>query len=159
MSLKRFIAWYQSPLDNDHSYLCSPLAVMAICAHQCNPVPTYPSLHRVTCIHSGNAVPQSFFFRTLVYEFAHQQYFRKFAHHDQIRTPAEKIIRQKNYENCWIKRSSRQIFNRNPKLIRATKLLKRNVQIFSIHNCYWKSSFMNCAFKSWMDFSINRILL
>ena len=36
---------------------------------------------------------QSFFFRTLVYEFAHQQYFRKFAHHDQIRTPAEKCTK------------------------------------------------------------------
>ena len=30
------------------------------------------------------------FFPTLVYEFAHQQYFRKFAHHNQIPTPAEK---------------------------------------------------------------------
>ena len=40
-----------------------------------------------------NTYHQSFFFRTLVYEFAHQQYFRKFAHHDQIRTLAEKFTK------------------------------------------------------------------
>ena len=34
-----------------------------------------------------------FFFRTLVYEFAHQQYFWKFAHHDKIRTLAEKSMK------------------------------------------------------------------
>ena len=41
-----------------------------------------------------------------MYEFVHQQYFRKFAHHDQIRTPAEKST--KNSSDKYITKIDEQ---------------------------------------------------